>query len=213
MRCLIKGVAAIPEIAQEIRKEARETLDSIGHQRFHILLENRDPLISGKLSPTDTQRMLRAWEVLAQTNQSIMEWQQRPHVAYYEESQFFSLFLHPAREWLYANCNKRFLEMLNKGALQEIEQLAAMNLAPDLPAMKALGVPELLAFQQGLSDFETAIQAAQMHTRRFAKRQVTWFRGQSHYMQELCYGNLNELSQDVMKKAEAEIKVLLDRKG
>ncbi len=178
LRCLTEGIAAIPAIAQEVRKAARATLDEIGHSKFHILLKDRDPIMGERLSPTDTQRMLRAWEVLEQTNQSIAEWQQQGAESAFAPEQFTTLLLLPPRETLYAQCNQRFLAMLNHGALEEVDRLEEMELDAGLTALKALGIPELMAFKRGECNFDEAIEKAQQHTRNYAKRQTTWFRNQ-----------------------------------
>jgi tRNA dimethylallyltransferase len=84
----------------------------------------------------------------------------------------------PPRAALYARCDARFAAMIERGALDEVAALIALGLAPDVPAMKALGVPELARHLAGEADLETAIAAAQQATRRYAKRQLTWFRHQ-----------------------------------
>jgi tRNA dimethylallyltransferase len=86
--------------------------------------------------------------------------------------------LEPARQALYGRCDARLEEMLAKGALDEVAALMARNLDPALPAMKAVGVRELAAYLRGETDLQTAVAAAQQETRRYAKRQMTWTRGQ-----------------------------------
>jgi tRNA dimethylallyltransferase len=84
----------------------------------------------------------------------------------------------PPRDALYANCDRRFRLMMEQGALDEVEALLALNLDPALPAMKALGVPELAAHLRGEIDREEAVARASQATRHYAKRQMTWFRNQ-----------------------------------
>jgi tRNA dimethylallyltransferase len=103
-------------------------------------------------------------------------WQCRPAEA--SSCRFGSILLMPPRDALYAACDARFLAMMEKGALAEVERLLARRLSPDLPAMKAVGVPELAACLAGSIDKDTAVAAAQQATRRYAKRQYTWFRRQ-----------------------------------
>jgi tRNA dimethylallyltransferase len=91
----------------------------------------------------------------------------------------------PERPILYDRINSRFLAMLAAGALAEVEQLLAHNLDPTLPAMKAVGVPELAAYLRGDCALDTAIQQAQQHSRNYAKRQHTWFRHQMTWDQVL----------------------------
>lgn len=203
LRCLTEGIAAIPAIAQEVRKAARATLDEIGHSKFHILLKDRDPIMGERLSPADTQRMLRAWEVLEQTNQSIADWQQKGAESAFEPEQFTKLLLLPLRETLYAQCNQRFLTMLNHGALEEVDRLSEMELDSETTAMKALGIPELMAFKRGDYSFDEAIEKAQQHTRNYAKRQRTWFRNQF---------NADSIIEEVNERAiQTAGKMLLER--
>ena len=87
--------------------------------------------------------------------------------------------IEPPREWLYARCDQRFAAMLEAGAVEEAETLAARGLAPDLPVMKAVGLREILAWRRGEIGREQAIALGQQETRRYAKRQLTWFRNQT----------------------------------
>ncbi len=119
---------------------------------------------------------MRAWEVLRATGIPIGEWPSRGMAA--PACRFTSLLLLPPRDLLYAACDARFLAMIEAGALDEAAALAARSLDPGLPAMKALGVPELLAHLRGDTTLDEAIAGAQQATRRYAKRQMTWFRHQ-----------------------------------
>jgi tRNA dimethylallyltransferase len=84
----------------------------------------------------------------------------------------------PPRDRLYAACNARLVQMVEAGALTEAAAIAARRLEPSLPAMKAVGLPELLSYLRGDVPLGAAIAAAQRATRRYAKRQMTWFRHQ-----------------------------------
>ena len=178
LRCLVQGIAVVPEIAEELRMQARALLEEIGNQQFHTLLAERDPPAAARLHPGDSQRMLRAWEVVAQTQVPLHEWQNRPQSPLYPRAMFRCYAVTLPREELYARCDARFLSMLGAGGLEEARAFAALKLDPSLPAMKALGVPELLAFLEGKITREEAITRAQQATRNYAKRQLTWFNNQ-----------------------------------
>jgi tRNA dimethylallyltransferase len=115
--------------------------------------------------------------VIEATGRSLADWQAEPcEGAVPARWRTFALL--PPRDALYTNCDRRFRLMMDHGAVDEVRALLAMNLDPQLPAMKALGVPEIAAYLAGAIDRETAIQRASQATRNYAKRQITWFRHQ-----------------------------------
>jgi tRNA dimethylallyltransferase len=121
--------------------------------------------------------LIRAAEVLEATGRSLAEWQRetRPTLAGGQALTFRTVLLNPPRDELYAACDARFLEMIGKGALEEAKGLLDRALDPTLPGVKALGLPDLLRHLRGEIPLETAVSLAQSATRRYAKRQVTWF--------------------------------------
>ncbi|WP_448203180.1 tRNA (adenosine(37)-N6)-dimethylallyltransferase MiaA [Azospirillum sp. sgz302134] len=177
LRSLMEGLSAVPAIPEEIRKAAHDRLRELGGEAFREELVRRDPA-SAKLNPGDTTRLTRAWEVLEATGHPLSHWQTQTAEGAPAGLSFTVLVLDPPREALYANCDRRFELMMGQGALEEVRRLDAQALDPDLPAMKALGVPELRAHLHGELSLDEAIALAQQSTRRYAKRQVTWFRHQ-----------------------------------
>ena len=177
LRTLMEGLSAVPSIPEDVRKAAHARLRALGGEAFRAELVARDPA-SAKLNPGDTTRLTRAWEVLEATGHPLSHWQTQTAEGAPEGLRFTVLVLDPPRDALYANCDRRFRVMMGQGALDEVRQLDARNLDPDLPAMKALGVPELRAHLRGELSLDEAIALAQQSTRRYAKRQVTWFRHQ-----------------------------------
>jgi tRNA dimethylallyltransferase len=176
LRAIEEGLAPVPDIPAEIRQEAIELHRALGGIAFRERLASLDPAAAQRLSPGDTQRLVRAFEVVRATGVAIGIWQQQPQSepAY----RFGTILLAPPRDRLYASCNARLVRMIEAGALAEAKALAARRLDPGLPAMKAVGLPELLAYLRGDVAFDVAIAAAQRSTRRYAKRQMTWFRHQ-----------------------------------
>jgi len=170
------GLAAIPPIPTAIRAEAAALYHALGGQAFRERLRALDPAAASRLSPADRQRLMRAWEVVSATGRSIGEWQAGPAAA--SPYRFASVLLAPPREALYAACDARFRGMIAAGALDEAAALAARGLDPELPAMKGVGVPELMRHLRGEIALDKAVAAAQGATRRYAKRQMTWFRHQ-----------------------------------
>ena len=137
-----------------------------------------DPEAAARLPETDTQRILRAYEIYLATGKSLSDWHREAPVTEPLSADVQTVLLAPPREDLYARCNDRFDRMMARGALDEVAALVARVLDPSLPAMKALGVPELAAHLAGAMTRKAAEEKAKQATRNFAKRQMTWFRNQ-----------------------------------
>lgn len=178
LRALMEGLSPIPPVPEEIRRATVELHETLGGEVFHAELMRWDPKTAQRLNPGDSQRLIRAWEVMVATNRSLADWQSEAGAGPPPGMVFDMVVLEPPRADLYAACDGRFRAMIAAGALEEARALLALGLAPDLPAMKAVGVPELAAHLSGEIDLEAAIAKAQQATRNLAKRQTTWFRNQ-----------------------------------
>ena len=176
LRALERGLAAVPAIPASIRAEAAALYDRIGGTAFRERLAEIDPAAATRLPPGDRQRLLRAWEVVQATGRRLAEWQRRSSGQ--PAFRFAIILLIPPREALYAACDRRFAAMIAAGGLDEAKALMTRDLPPDVPAMKAVGVPELIRHLRGEIGLDEAITLAQRATRRYAKRQMTWFRHQ-----------------------------------
>jgi tRNA dimethylallyltransferase len=177
LRAIENGLAPVPEIPEAVRQEARELHQLLGGIGFRERLALLDPAGAQRLAPGDRQRLLRSYEVARATGMPLSAWQRRPHPS--SLHRFFTILVMPPRERLYAACDSRFARMIEADALGEAAALARRSLDPDLPAMKAVGVPEILRHLRGEIPLEAAITAGQQATRRYAKRQMTWFRHQT----------------------------------
>jgi tRNA dimethylallyltransferase len=171
---LLNGLAEVPAIDPGIREEARARHAELGGAAFHALLGERDPVGAARLAPSDTQRLLRAWEVVTATGLSLADWQARQDPA--PRWHAASVVLMPPRDGLYKTLDRRFLAMIDGGATEEVARLTARCLPPHFPALKAVGVAEIAAWLDGSRTREDALAAAQQATRRYAKRQFTWLR-------------------------------------
>ena len=175
LHALRYGLSPIPEIPEATRAAARALHAEIGGAALHDRLRERDPQTAARIRASDPQRLIRAWEVLEATGRPLVEWQaEAPKGAV--DLRFAEVLLLPPRDLLYPACDTRFLKMLDAGALEEVAKLFSRQLDPALPAMKAVGVPELSALLDGKMSREEAVTRAQQSTRRYAKRQYTWFR-------------------------------------
>jgi tRNA dimethylallyltransferase len=177
LRTLIDGISPIPKIPDDVREASRALFAELGNARFYEKLAERDPAMAARLDPGNSQRLTRAWEVIEATGRSLAEWQADPREGGLD-AESLTLLLAPPRDVLYASCDRRLETMLDLGALEEVAALAALDLDPALPVMKALGVPELAAHLRGALSLAEALALAQQSTRRYAKRQTTWFRHQ-----------------------------------
>ena len=170
-RTLLDGIAPVPAIDPDIRRQVRSA--SVAENL--AALAPLDPVAAATLKPGDTTRIARALEVVRSTGKTLGSWQERREGGIGEQIDLHALVLLPPRPWLYERCDRRFAEMIHQGALAEVETLLERGLDPDLPAMRAIGVPELAAHLRGETSLEQAVSAGQQATRRYAKRQYTWF--------------------------------------
>lgn len=177
LRALTRGLSPIPDIPESIRQEARQLAQALSEEDFFELVSREDPKIKEVLHPHDTQRLTRALEVVRATQTSIQDCQGQPKKILDLKYQYFVLL--PPREVLYQRINDRFIWMVENGALKEVENLITQNINPDSPILKAVGVPELTTYLQGRYTLEQAIIEGQKSTRRYAKRQTTWFTRQA----------------------------------
>lgn len=177
-KALIGGLAAIPPIDPVIREGWRERLARDGVEALHAELSVRDPGAASRIMLRDRSRILRALEVLDATGRPIADWHRDGMPPVVDADKAIRIFLHPARDALIARIEARFATMLQAGALDEVRALAARHLPDTLPAMKAHGVPWLRRYFDNEISLDEAAAGAIMDTRRYAKRQVTWFRNQ-----------------------------------
>lgn len=177
LRALTDGLADIPPIPDTVRDMARAMMAHLGAARFHAELAARDPAAAARLRPSDSQRLVRAFEVVVATGRSILDWQAEaaPEPA---DRRWLRIALEPDRTELHARIARRFAAMMAAGALEEARAFRALGLGPDRPAAKALGLQPLIDHLDGRIPLDAAIDRALVDTRRYAKRQATWIRTQ-----------------------------------
>jgi tRNA dimethylallyltransferase len=171
LRTLLEGIAPVPAIDPEVRRQVRTS--SVEENRTRLMDLDRDA--ANRLGPADTSRIARALEVVLSSGRTLSEWQQRREGGIGSEVDLAPLVLLPPRDWLYRRCDERFARMIEQGAMDEVRALVGRKLNPNLPVMRAIGVREIAAWQSGEIDREQAIAAGSQATRRYAKRQYTWF--------------------------------------
>ncbi len=171
IRTLLDGIAPVPAIDPAIRDAVR----ALPVAEAHIALAIEDPEAAARLHPTDTTRIARALEVVRSTGHPLAHWHQLREGGIGDRLRLAPLILLPPRDWLYARADMRFAAMLENGAVSEVDSLLARNLDPALPVMRAIGVAEIAAWRRGEIDRDTMTERSATATRRYAKRQYTWF--------------------------------------
>ncbi len=184
-KALTEGLAAIPQPSAEAIDRA-EHLRREGFEKLRQEAERVDPVAFARVLGDDPQRLMRIVSVALGTDHPLSVWQRetRPVIP---KGYWVGAVLLPDREKLYDRIDKRYVAMVSGGGLVEAKSLFDKQLAADLPVMKAIGVPPLLEFIMEKISLEEAVFQAQRDTRRFAKRQFTWFRGQAKHW--FCVNN------------------------
>jgi tRNA dimethylallyltransferase len=177
-KALIEGLSEIPPVPAHVRDRVRSDAEGRASEELHRALKARDPEMAGRIRPADRLRILRAFEVREATGRSLLSFQGKKQQGPLSRAQTVRIFLTPERATLRQQIDTRFLRMVEEGALDEMRALALRRLDPALPIMRAHGVPALLAHLRGELSLDEAIARGQADTRRYAKRQFTWFRHQ-----------------------------------
>ncbi|MBY0462199.1 MAG: tRNA (adenosine(37)-N6)-dimethylallyltransferase MiaA [Alphaproteobacteria bacterium] len=197
LRTLTHGLSPVPEIEPGIRDEVRNLCQKLGG-RFAAYVFEIDPLLQDRIRPSDSQRLSRALEVFRQTGCSITFWHGKSIPSHSYKYQY--VIIEPDRAQLYEQINKRFQLMIECGAIEEVQNLRKLDLPADRPIMKAIGVPELSAYLENQLSLDEATQKAKQNSRNYAKRQMTWFRGQVSKKIVICSPYIDTL----LKKLDEE---------
>ena len=171
LRALLDGIAPVPDIDPAIRAAIR----AMPVAEAHAALAGEDPEAAARLAAADSTRVARALEVVRSTGKPLSEWQKHKSGGIGDRIALSPLILLPPRDWLIDRCDRRFGQMVDGGAVAEVETLLARNLPPDLPVMRAIGVPEIAAWLNGKIDRDAMLERGRVATRQYAKRQYTWF--------------------------------------
>ncbi len=177
-RALTQGLAEIPSIPETTRGHLRAWAEIRSNLELHTQLSKIDPEIALRLNPNDRQRILRALEVEHATGRPLSHWQKDVQTPFLSPDQTIRMVLEMEREELCGRIDARFLGMLKAGALDEVRRLAERNLPATRTALKAHGAPALTRYLAGQISLDEAVAEGQSDTRRYAKRQVTFFRHQ-----------------------------------
>jgi tRNA dimethylallyltransferase len=177
-KALTSGLAAVPPIPADIRADVRGRLQQEGAPALHAELMRLDPATAQRVTANDRSRISRALEVVLATGRALSDWHREGLPPLIDPARAVKVFITCERKELVRRIEVRFDAMIKSTALDEVRRLAERRLDPALPAMKAHGVPWLIRHLNGEISREEAIAGAVMDTRRYAKRQLTWFRNQ-----------------------------------
>ncbi len=177
-KALTHGLSAVPPVPSGIREAVRARLAAEGPAALHAELARRDPPAAERLKPGDRSRIVRALEVLDATGRPLADWHRDGMPPLIDAGEAIEVFLDADRAELARRIDARFDAMLAAGALDEVRALDARGLDPACPGMKAHGVPWLRRVLAGTMTLADAAAEAKRDTRRYTKRQFTWFRHQ-----------------------------------
>jgi tRNA dimethylallyltransferase len=177
-KALTSGLAAVPPIPADIRTSVRGRLQREGAPALHAELMRLDPAAAQRVTANDRSRISRALEVVLATGRALSDWHREGLPPLIDPAHAVKVFVTCERKELVRRIEARFDAMMKSTALHEVRRLAERALDPTLPAMRAHGVPWLIRHLNGEISREEAIAGAVMDTRRYAKRQLTWFRNQ-----------------------------------
>ena len=177
-KALLQGLSDIPAVPEEVRAQVRRQAAGVAPEELHERLRSLDPQTAARLRPSDPQRILRALEIFAATGAPLASFQNARAKPLLDASRCRNLFIAPDREALSRRIDARFDAMMRAGALDETKRLMARELDPALPAMRAVGVPGLLACLRGECSLEAAVERGKRDSRQYAKRQFTFARTQ-----------------------------------
>ena len=173
LRVLLHGFSLAPPPADpEVRARWKAEVERVGAPALHARLQQIDPIAAARIHPNDAVRITRALEVYEMTGVPISQWQRRAEA----ELPAIKVGLTMPREQLYARIDQRVDKMIAQGMLQEVQTLLQNGYNPEQPALKGLGYRHLIGYLQGRFSWDEAVRLWKRDTRRYAKRQMTWFR-------------------------------------
>ena len=190
-KALTEGLVNIPNIPIKFRKEVRSLYKKLGSKRFYSKLVKLDPLVKNRINPYDAQRSIRAYEVKSFTKKSIYEWFKNTKSTF-ERNDFFKIYIEFPRDRLIKRINARAEDMISKGAIMEVKKFLRLKIQSSKTAHKAIGVKEIADFLNKKIDISEVIERISIKTRQYAKRQVTWARGNMINWNKISSDDLNK---------------------
>jgi tRNA dimethylallyltransferase len=196
-KLLTEGISNIPKIPDSIRIKARKLNANLGNDKFYSLLIKLDPLVQNKIKKNDTHRLIRAYEVVTFTKKSLIDWQKK-NKNYFSNYQFVKIFINPENNSLQKLLRLRLKKMFEIGAIEEVKKFSKLKINPSLPANKILGIEEIKKYLNKKISIERAFEETFVRTRRYVKRQRTWFRGHMKEWTSIFNPNFDILTKKII---------------
>jgi tRNA dimethylallyltransferase len=196
-KLLTEGISNIPKIPDSIRTKARKLNAKLGNDKFYSLLIKLDPLVQNKIKKNDTHRLIRAYEVIIFTKKSLINWQKK-NKNYFSNYQFVKIFINPENNFLQKLLRLRLKKMFEIGAIDEVKKFSKLKINPSLPANKILGIEEIKKYLNKKISIEQAFEETFVRTRRYVKRQRTWFRGHMKEWTSIFSPNFDTLTKKII---------------
>ena len=190
-KALTEGLVSIPSIPIKFREKIRLLHKRIGQKKFFLRLLKIDPLTKNYLSPSDTHRVIRAYEIKAYTQKSMHDWFKSTK-SNYEQSDFYKIYIDFPRGDLLKRINFRSKNMIKNGAISEVKKFIKLKVSVNKSSNKAIGVNELKEYLKKRIEIDDVIEKISIKTRQYAKRQSTWGRGNMSNWNKLNPNNLNK---------------------
>ena len=199
-KSLVDGIVKIPEIPVNVRNRIRKKQMKIGQSKFYSELIKLDPLCKKKINKNDTQRSIRAYEVIKFTNKSLFNWYSETQSDFTKES-FVKLYIDYPRDKLLEKISLRTNEMLRHGAINEAKRFYKLNIKKDLSSSKVIGLSEIKDYLDKEIDLSELKEKISIKTRQYAKRQSTWARGQMSEWQKIKFNRIKSFLKKFTKSA------------
>ena len=195
-KTLTDGIVNIPRIPIQIREKVRKLNSSMGNKNFLKKLKKLDPKIQDYVNPSDTQRLIRAYEVKLFTKKTLLEWFKTTK-SIFEDKDFYKIYIDYPRDILINKIHNRTKDMINKGAIYEAKKFLKMKVSKKRTATKAIGLIEIKDFIDKKIEINEVIERISIKTRQYAKRQVTWGRGNMMDWNKIRHNRLNNFLKNI----------------
>jgi tRNA dimethylallyltransferase len=196
-KLLTEGISNIPKIPDLIRTKARKLNAKLGNDEFYDLLIKLDPLIHNRIKKNDTHRLIRAYEVVTFTKKSLIDWQKK-NKNYFSNYHFVKIFINPENSFLQKLLRLRLKKMFELGAVNEVKKFLKLKINKSLPANKILGIEEIKKYLEKKIPLEQAFEETFIRTRKYVKRQRTWFRGHMRDWTSIFNPNFDILTKKII---------------
>ena len=190
-KALTDGLVSIPNIPIRYRNNIRDLQKKLGQKKFYQKLIKLDPNSKEKINPTDTQRSIRAYEVIQFTKKPLHDWFQNTK-SYFNKDDFFKIYIDYPREDLIQRIHTRAEQMIKIGAIREVKRFIKLKVRKDKSVNKAIGINEIKEYLKKTKDLSDVIEKISIKTRQYAKRQSTWARGHMVSWLKLTPNDLNK---------------------